>query len=367
MTQAPESRSARERVYEALKAGPGTRPELASRTGLSVVSVIAAVDELASQKLAVLEDTPPPSGRGRPAARVRLNTEGFRITALDLGSPTVACGRYNLLAEPEEVQQFGNPYQLLNDQPEHNLNLIQQWLSLHGPADVVAISMVGSINPRTRTVTHPVLGFHDFPLEARLSERMGCPVLLENDANLAAWHTWHHLEMQKEDPLAFLNYSYGLGLGLMLGGQMYHGATGGAGEISFAADPSKRVRHQPLAERLIGHLQEVNPSGSIEEVSVQAAQGDRRAKQALRLYVQDLANHLTAVVAMLDPAILVLQDIPHAAEPLLQETLRALSELHLPTRVMVSPLGPLGGLDSAGAYGAQWLERQKLFGSTSEN
>ncbi|MFC4424910.1 hypothetical protein [Deinococcus navajonensis] len=66
-------------------------------------------------------------------------------------------------------------------------------------------------------------------------------------------------------------------------------------------------------------------------------------------------------MAILNPAALVLQDLPPASEPLLKEVTRALTEVGLNTQVVVSPLGPLGGLDIAARYAVAWLERNDLF------
>lgn len=363
MTSPTETRSARERVFEALKQGPATRPELASRTGLSVVSVIAATDELVQASLVVLEDTFPPSGRGRPAARAKLRLEAHTITAIDLGGPQVVTGRYNLLGSRRfegSPAEHGAPYPLFENTPEQNVDLLYRWLKDQGPAQLSVISVLGAVHPRTRRIQSFPLNLKDHPLEAELSQRLGWPVIIENDANLSAWKVWHDLKLSKEDPLVFLNYSAGIGLGMMLGGQIYYGSTGAAGEVSYAADPGKRGRHEMLARKLLKHLHSALPDSSTSQVAAIAAQGDAQATRALKLYNQDLANHLTAVAAVLDPSVMVLQDLPHAAQPLLEEVKRALADLDLPTKVMVSPLGPHGGLDSAGAYGAAWLQQQKL-------
>ncbi|GGJ52523.1 ROK family transcriptional regulator [Deinococcus roseus] len=364
MTLSSDSIPAREKVYHALKTAPGTRPELAQRTGLSVVSVIAAVDELIACELARLQETPPPSGRGRPAARVGLRLD-TTITALDLGAPQVLAGRFNLLGgfqEGSETRTHGTAFSRFSEDPEHNVQLLQAWLQEQGSANLSVISVLGAVHPRTRILSSHPLGMKEYPLEKDLSERLGWPVLVENDANLSAWHSWHTLGLAKEDPLVFLNYSHGIGLGMVLGGKVYHGATGAAGEVSYAADPAKRGRHDILARRLIRHLHSAIPGSTTAEVAAVAVQGDRSALKALKLFNQDLANHLTAVAAVLDPAVMVLQDVPHAADPLQKELQKALSELDLHPRVMVSPLGPMGGLYSAAHYGAHILEQQKLRG-----
>ena len=77
MTNTAEPKTARERVYHALKAGPATRPELAARTGLSVPTVINVVDTLLDTGLVSLEGTTqvgrwPCSATGLPRGVERL-------------------------------------------------------------------------------------------------------------------------------------------------------------------------------------------------------------------------------------------------------------------------------------------------------
>lgn len=352
--------SARERVYQALKQGPATRPELAKRTGLSGVAVITAVEELQQVRLAALDEAPVPGQRGRPATQVRLLLEEARITAVDLGGPQVALGAFNLLGERSDQVLLGPAQLQISDQMETNINWLCSLLERQGRTHQSVIGVLGRVDPETRMVTSRPLKLQNFPLEEVLSERLGWPVRVENDANLSAWHHWNLLNLPPRDPLVFLNFSYGIELGMVLGGQVYYGARGAAGELAYAADPNRKNPTEVLASRLLGYLQWLVPEGSTTDVALMAHRGDRAAQRVLQRFNQDLAVHLTSVVATLDPRVLVLQDLPLASELLRDEVRFTFAELGFDTRVMISPLGPLGGLTSAGAFGVQVLERRRL-------
>lgn len=365
MTNTAEPRTARERVYHALKAGAATRPELAARTGLSVPTVITAVDTLIDSGLASLEGTTQSTG-GRPPARVRLVPDRFTVAALDLGGPVITSGRYDLAGQrlsyrehgPLPVQRYPNPL-LTTDE-------LLGWLREQGPADLCVVSALGVVNPRTRTITQQVLDLRDNPLEAELSAALGWPVIVENEVNLAAWNTWRQLGLTANDPLVYLNYNLGIGVGMMLNGKLYYGATGAAGEISLQAmKESDRWRDQPQ-RRLLTHLSSALPGGTLTEVAALATHGSEAARRAVSAFTADLANYLTIVAAVIDPAVLVLQDIPNAVEPLREEVQLALEDVGLRTRVMITPLGPLAGLDSAAQYAIAALERARL-ASVSES
>ena len=120
-----------------------------------------------------------------------------------------------------------------------------------------------------------------------------------------------------------------------------------------------RAPDQPQA-RLLSHLSTVLPNANLTEVAALARRGDEAAQRALSAFTSDLGNYITIVAAVLDPAVLVLQDVPDAAESLREEVQRALEEAGLGTRVLITPLGPRGGLDSAAQYGIAALERTHL-------
>ena len=74
-------------------------------------------------------------------------------------------------------------------------------------------------------------GWEDLPLRDALQDKLGCPVLLENDANLAALGEYwlgvgHHV-----DDLVMVTLGTGIGGGIISGGHIVHGFLGMAGEV----------------------------------------------------------------------------------------------------------------------------------------
>jgi glucokinase len=83
-----------------------------------------------------------------------------------------------------------------------------------------------------RVVSSANVPLADVPLREVLGERVGVPVFVDNDATVAALAEAHdeQLEMVARD-LVMLTVGTGIGGGLVLGGRIYRGATGGAGEL----------------------------------------------------------------------------------------------------------------------------------------
>ncbi|HET8979106.1 MAG TPA: ROK family protein, partial [Solirubrobacteraceae bacterium] len=83
-----------------------------------------------------------------------------------------------------------------------------------------------------RVVSSANVPLADVPLREVLGERVGAPVFVDNDATVAALAEAHdeQLEMVARD-LVMITIGTGVGGGLVLGGRIYRGATGGAGEL----------------------------------------------------------------------------------------------------------------------------------------
>ena len=83
-----------------------------------------------------------------------------------------------------------------------------------------------------RVVSSVNIPLVDVPLREVLGDRVGVPVFVDNDATVAALAEAHdeNLKMVARD-LVMITIGTGVGGGLVLGGRIYRGATGGAGEI----------------------------------------------------------------------------------------------------------------------------------------
>jgi glucokinase len=74
-------------------------------------------------------------------------------------------------------------------------------------------------------------GWADFPVHAEIEKRIGAPVILENDANSAALGEKWLGAGRDFDEMAMLTLGTGVGGGLIIGGRIWHGMTGMAGEF----------------------------------------------------------------------------------------------------------------------------------------
>jgi len=167
-------------------------------------------------------------------------------------------------------------------------------------------------------------GWADYPVRDEIERRLATRVILDNDANVAALgEKW--LGAAKEvDDVAMLTLGTGVGGGLVLGGRIWHGMTGMAGEFGHitvepegvqcncgnrgcveqyaSASAVVRMARESIAggtSSLLGRAANSDPEFSAKAVYNLAIQGDeeaqkifRRAGRALGIVVADLINSL---------------------------------------------------------------------------
>lgn len=104
----------------------------------------------------------------------------------------------------------------------------------------VGVAIPGEVDANGRCWGLPnVPGFKGVDLGKGLSERLGCPVAVENDATTAALGEYLHGHGSRYPSFLMVTLGTGIGGGLVIGGQLYPGANGFAGEIGHVnLDPS---------------------------------------------------------------------------------------------------------------------------------
>jgi len=95
-------------------------------------------------------------------------------------------------------------------------------------------------------------GWENVPLERLLAEKLGVPVTVENDVNLAALGEHSYGIAQGERNFVFVHVGRGVGAGLIINGQVHHGPEWTAGEIGYLLVFGKL---QPVRKSQVGALE----------------------------------------------------------------------------------------------------------------
>jgi glucokinase len=104
---------------------------------------------------------------------------------------------------------------------------------LRASHDVTAVGVgaAGFVDEtRSAVMFAPNLAWRDEPVKKQIEDRLGCAVLVENDANAAAWAEVRFGAAQDHDQVMLIAVGTGIGAGLVLDGHLYRGRWGAAGE-----------------------------------------------------------------------------------------------------------------------------------------
>jgi len=105
----------------------------------------------------------------------------------------------------------------------------------------VGIGIPGQVDPDTGRVLHAVnIGVDELDLGAAISAELGVAVRVENDVKAAGLgaHALHRAGGDRIDSMAYLNLGTGIAAGIVIGGRLWRGAHGAAGEVGhISVDP----------------------------------------------------------------------------------------------------------------------------------
>ena len=229
--------------------GPRSRADLARATGLTRVTVSDLVSALLAEGL-VSELGVRAEGRvGKPATLVGLRTDAFSIVAVDLADDERMHGAVLELSGTVRERRSAQVRGTTGDAAVEALTSLCRELAEASPLPVlgVGVGSPGVITPDGCVVQAPNRGWYDLPLAARLTEELGLPVHVANDANTAALGEFTY-GGATGGGLMVLTVGGGVGAGIVLDGALVHGESHAAGELGHvtAVDERDEVDGAPL-------------------------------------------------------------------------------------------------------------------------
>jgi glucokinase len=178
----------------------------------------------------------------------------------------------------------------------------------------------------------PNLGWRNYPLRERASEAVGLPAVLDNDANCAIFGEWWRGAAREAEIVIGLTIGTGIGGGIVLGGQIFHGASDIAGEIGHMTIDSTGRRCKcgnygcleayasgtAIAERAVegieaGALSRLGAyvGGDLSAITAQivydaARDGDEYAQEVIRDTARFLGAGVANLINIFNPEIVVI-------------------------------------------------------------
>ncbi|MGZ4415645.1 MAG: ROK family protein [Gaiellaceae bacterium] len=356
-------------VLEAIRAGaPISRAEISRRAGISKPTVSLALQTLVDAGL-VREAARGPSGPSYGAVFFEPVPEAAYVLGLDLGARFLRGAVCDLAGEVRARQDV----ELRGADADGALQAIATLReSLVAAAalpveriDGIVLGVPGVIDAETSTLhlTSPnIPGLEGRAFGVELGELLEIDVTLENDVNLAAvGERWAGVARGVDD-FAFLSVGTGMGMGLVLGGELHRGSHGAAGEVDWAlAGLAEDV--DPSADGVAALAERVAPAGSAgtslappydaRAIFAAARRGDPLGRTVVDEVARRIAAHITPIAAVADPALVVLGGGLGANGDLLLTPVRRLlaAWIPYPPQIEISSLGEAAVLMGALAVG----------------
>jgi len=355
-------------VLESIRlAAPISRAEISRRAGISKPTVSIALQTLVDAGL-VRESSAAPQGPHYGAVYFESVPEAALVLGLDLGARFLRgaiCdlsgavrARQDLELRSADVDEALTAVAGLRDSLVEASGLDDDLID----SAVVGVPGVVEADTGKLSLAANVEGLEGRALAEDLRERLGFPVALENDINLAALgEHWTGVARGVAD-FVFLSVGTGMGAGLVLEGELHRGYHGAAGEVDFAllglgddVDPSAPAVSQ-LAARLAsdenGQTRLTAPF-DVRAIFAAARGGDPLGRAVVEEEARRIALHIAPIAAVADVGLVVLGGGIGANGDLLLEPVRKhLGEwLPYPPRIETSSLGEAAVLTGALAVG----------------
>lgn len=303
--------------------GPVARVEIARRLSLSAATVTEVTRELVADGLVRVVDQAASSG-GRPPLLLGLVAEAAHVLGVKVAPDRIAVVKVNL--DGEILTRHETPVDALG--PNSLGRLVDLLRTAVDAADGkrllgIGLGVPGTVDAQSGVVDAPILGWRSIALGQTLREQLGLPVLIDNDVNTLA--VAERLYGHGRDAEHFLTVTIGrgVGLGIVVGGDVYRGARGGAGEFGHVPV----VEGGPVCEcgmlgclealvadpALVGKAVEVGilePGGSIHErIDELRRLADAGQPDALAIYADAgaiLGRAVGGLVNVLSPQLVIL-------------------------------------------------------------
>lgn len=206
------------------------------------------------------------------------------------------------------------------DKIEETLNSFQE------PIETIGVGFGGPVNIKTGIIaaSHQIGGWSGMDLKNWFQTRYQVSVFIENDANTAALGEAHFGAGKGYEHVFYVTLGSGVGGGMVVNGQLYHGNIPGEAEIGLMAmdntgrtlesccsgwaldkiikDKVKNPSNRSILKKLVG----INTTGEARFLAPALQQKDRTAVKIFEEYTDFLAWGLSHVVHLFNPQVIVL-------------------------------------------------------------
>ena len=296
------------------------------------------------------------------------------IGAIDIGGTKIAVGMVDETGQVlAQLECPTDAHQGLQDGLERMVNMLRQTAArVGGTLQGIGIGCTGPVYPRLGTIGNVEFlpGWEGANLVKEISQAMGVPVAIENDADAAALGEWTWGAGRGTRQFLLVTVGTGIGAGLVLNGKLYRGVDGSHPEIGHhVIDPcgplcfcGARGCWESLASgpAMEAWAQANHPERewfSARQLCTAAEEGDPLSQAAVQRTATYLGIGLANLVTLFSPEVIALGggllQSWHLFWPVIHETIRTHCGLvpHEKVKVVLSGLGAQTGLVGAARVG----------------
>jgi predicted NBD/HSP70 family sugar kinase len=304
------------------RGGATSRAQIARESGLSKPTVSLALGSLVDAGL-VHEVGRASGGKGPSAVLYELNPHAGWVVGIDVGAhwlrAAVADITGRIVARLDERARSRSSGALVRQIGDAAHRVASEAGLRWRQVTHATVGSSGVLDPSRGLLAHaPNLpGWGRQGLVGAIREQLGTALSFENDVNLAALGERSHGAGRGVENVAFLWIGTGVGMGVIIDGELYRGAGGAAGEIGYMplgtgdpADPRFRRRGMleewASASAVTGAARSTGLRQAAKGVFAAARRGDRAAAAVVEEEAGRIAVAIAAVAPVLDPQLVVL-------------------------------------------------------------
>jgi len=291
--------------------GKISRKQLTDISGLSVGAVSGIISELLDHGW-ILEVGEGDFTGGRRQTLIKLNARAGYALGLKLMESRIVAAISNFEGQVVHYQEVprahnGNLEDLLPTIARIVQNILEESEVPQDKTFGIGIGLAGVIYSQTGIVHYsPFFGWRDVPLAQLIEDRTKLPVYIENDVNTLTITEQLFGEGRQSNNFVVVTIGRGIGMGIVINGQMYHGAKGGAGELghTIIARPSPGDTQYASLESLAADPAIFNNKSTYEDI-IQQAETHPELKQKLTQSGELLGVGLANVINILSPELVI--------------------------------------------------------------
>lgn len=213
---------------------PISRADIAQVTGLNKGTVSSMVNELLEEEL-IYESGPGESSGGRRPVLLHFNKVAGYAIGIDIGVNYILSVltdlKGNIIIEKNQlIQDSSFPavkelvktgiHSLLHEMPQSKYGVVG-----------VGLGVAGIVDKEGMVLLAPNLGWRYVTLKAEIEEVFKLPVIIENEANAGAYAEKQFGAGQHHENIIYISAGIGIGVGIILNGELYQGNNGYSGEF----------------------------------------------------------------------------------------------------------------------------------------